>query len=129
VLEGGGRSCEKCGNSTGDSSHRICRRCRHDNWLLLHADEIDRYLAAGFTFMISCDLVRIHSKVNKIKCLRCGELMNKVSNGQNFFCTKHTKCRQAHTKLKWLRFHHKKPLEIALKTVVDSLDMREGKAK
>lgn len=124
ILKGGAKYCERCGKKTDDSSHTKCRSCRRDFWLTEHANEIERYMADGYSFKISCDLVRIHNS-RPAQCLRCGAFIKKAPNGRTFFCTKPL-CRKAQNRLKWLRYNHKKSLEAALKTVLEELEVNKG---
>lgn len=102
-----------------DETHSKCWRCREEDWLKLHANQIERYMAQGFSVTVSKDLVRIHHSKTK-KCLRCGASMKKASRGENYFCTNNKECRSAQRKLKWQMYNHRVPREKALKIVLDS---------
>lgn len=113
--------CTSCGRATSDETHARCWHCRHEDWLKEHANQIERYMAQGFSFTVAKDLVRIHH--GKLKqCLRCGVSMKKSSRGENYFCTTKKECRSAQRKLKWLMYNHRVPREQALKQVLDSFE-------
>ncbi len=120
-IDGEVRRCDKCGNAVGDETHSKCWSCRQMEWIEEHVNEIERYMAQGFSFTVSKDLVRIHHTA-KARCLRCGDSMKKATNGVSYFCTNRKECRTAQRKLKWQMYHHRVPRERALKIVLDSLD-------
>lgn len=97
-TEGGERLCYGCGNPVGDQSHRKCRACRDADWLLQHADEIDRCLANGISVYKARNIIQQNSQQT---CLRCGGSMNKATHGVAYFCGK-PRCRSANTRLKKL---------------------------
>lgn len=111
--------CSECGEPIGDSSHKKCRKCRDADWLLRHADDIDRCLANGLSVYKARQLITAH-KNDGIKCLSCGGPMGKATRGIAYFCKK-PQCRSAQNKLKRLIYQKGFERSEALKTVLDEL--------
>src|SRR4051812_2924599 len=106
--EGGGginrndrtRICTGCGEPVDGLYRRKCRECRDADWLLEHADEIDRCLANGLSVYKARQILRKHYR-NDQRCLCCEGPMNKATKGTAYFCNK-PQCRTAQNRLKKL---------------------------
>jgi len=120
VTEVGGTRCRRCkARPVDDSTHRICRVCRHEEWLGKNADAIDRYLAGnGLRIGRAIKAVR---QQNSIICRRCGALMKKATRGTAYFCNK-PQCRTAQNKLRRLIYVKRIPRAQALEIVLEELD-------
>lgn len=115
----GGDICSRCNKrNLDDDSHRICRVCRHDEWLGKHADSLDRHLAGnGLRIGKAIRSVKLD---NRITCLSCGRPMRQATRGQAYFCSK-PQCRTAHNKLRKLIYVKHIPREQALEIVLEEL--------
>lgn len=115
--------CESCGEQVDGLYRKKCRKCRDSDWLLDHADEIDRCLANGLSVWKARQILRRHVQANGQKCLSCGGPMHKATKGVGYFCMK-PKCRSAQNRLKRLIYEKGFDRTIALQTVLDEIAQR-----
>jgi len=74
-----------------DQPHRkLCPWCREERWLLRHADEIERYLADGFSIHYAR---REIYESNRPVCISCGNPIKGATNGA-MFCKQTIECRR-----------------------------------
>lgn len=130
-CDGKSDRCENCGgpsdahgkNRPNAGYHKYCSKCRYEFWLTKFADDIERYMAIGKSFVDAKLLVR-RDNDHKLNCLSCGEEMKPASNGQSFFCGRTIRCKTAHRRLKYLAYNRIPRLtkETALKQVLEELE-------
>lgn len=108
--------CISCGGIIGDLTHKKCRTCRDSDWLLEHADEVDRCLAFGLSVYKAKKFIKAHSNP-ELHCLNCGETIKKATRGETLFCTK-PECRSVYNKFRRLKYEGGLNREEALKTAL-----------
>jgi hypothetical protein len=103
-LECSGSKKSRCLNCqkffTKDQPHRkLCGGCRHDRWLLRHADQLEEFLARGATIKLA---IREVYAANQSSCIVCG---GSIREGTNF-CTKNLSCRRWRRRYRTLRVRY-----------------------
>lgn len=102
-----------CGNTFPSSSNRlVCPTCNDENWLRLHADRIEDYLAVGYSFTTARQQVRRDIRPDCINC-------NTPIRGGRYdalFCTTKKECVQAYGRYNRLRQKGMSREEAAIKS-------------
>lgn len=92
--------CTTCGALYSKKAHTSkCWACRKEDWYREHADQLERYLALGYTLTQATEQVR--SDCRPI-CKKCGEGIRGGKEGDNF-CNKKVECRKAADAFRTLR--------------------------
>lgn len=96
----GSRSCFTCNKRIPSHyNHRLCSRCKAEEWLAQHADSIELYMMVGWSFATAKQQV-----INDIRpnCVICDTPIS-GGNADSIFCTIHKTCRTAQRRYRLYR--------------------------
>jgi hypothetical protein len=83
--------CNRCGGPR-TSDHKLCISCQRLQWIERNADQLEEYIALGFTFS---EAKRKITSENRAICVVCTSPIPGKHKKNTLFCKKNEECRKA----------------------------------